>query len=312
MHDSPRRGLAVGFFDGVHLGHRAILAGAGAVLTFRTHPLALLAPTRAPKMLMDADTRLAAIRGCGVGSVTALDFTPEFARLSPEDFAARHLAGRGPIRCGANWRFGADGAGDAAFLRRLGFEVEVVPAVEVGGETVSSTRIRAALSDGRLEAATAMLGRPWTFRGRVVAGKGEGRALGFPTVNLVPVEEPPLARGVYAVRLGGVPALANWGVAPTFGDRAWTSPVLEVHFPQGDVPAITEEATVVFERFLRPERRFPNLAALRRAIESDLASLAMTRVPGVSPHWEQPECSRISNASAVGKFPLPLATTCVV
>jgi len=272
MHDTPRRGLAVGFFDGVHLGHRAILAGADEALTFRVHPLSVLAPAHAPKLLMDLDARLAAIRAAGVEKVTALDFTADFARLSPDAFAERYLAGRGVVRCGTNWRFGAKGAGDAAYLKRLGFEVEVVPAVVRSGEAISSTRIRAALSEGRVDEAEAMLGRPWVFRGRVVQGKGAGRSLGFPTVNLVPFEPPPLARGVYAVEVGGVCALANWGVAPTFGDCAWAQPVLEIHFPSGLKSAFAAECPVevVFRRFLRPERRFPDLAALKSAIASDV------------------------------------------
>ncbi|MBO7683262.1 MAG: bifunctional riboflavin kinase/FAD synthetase, partial [Kiritimatiellae bacterium] len=121
--------LAVGFFDGVHLGHQAILRGAGAALTFRSHPLSVLAPGRAPKLIMGLEERLAAIGECGVKDVVALDFTPELADMEPADFL-RLAAERHPfasLRCGANWRFGRGGAGDAAWLRARGVPVEVAP-----------------------------------------------------------------------------------------------------------------------------------------------------------------------------------------
>ena len=175
MRSADFQSVAVGFFDGVHLGHQAILKGADAALTFRNHPLAVLSPDRAPRLLMDAEERLAAIRACGVGEVVALNFTPEFARLSPEEFLA--MAGitrKVKVRCGDNWRFGRGGAADATWLRAHGYSVEVIPAVEYRGEAVSSTRIRAALERGEVEDACAMLGRPFEVRGEVFAGKGEG------------------------------------------------------------------------------------------------------------------------------------------
>ena len=142
------------------MGHQAILKGAEAALTFRNHPLAVLSPDRAPRLLMDAEERLAAIRSCGVGEVVALNFTPEFARLSPEEFLAMAgISKETKIRCGANWRFGRGGAADATWLRAHGYSVEVVPAVEYCGEAVSSTRIRAALERGDLQRAQEMLGR---------------------------------------------------------------------------------------------------------------------------------------------------------
>lgn len=275
MRSADFQSVAVGFFDGVHLGHQSILKGAEAALTFRNHPLAVLSPDRAPRLLMDAEERLAAIRSCGVGEVVALNFTPEFARLSPEEFLA--MAGitrKVKVRCGDNWRFGRGGAADATWLRAHGYSVEVIPAVEYRGEAVSSTRIRAALERGEVEDACAMLGRPFEVRGEVFAGKGEGSRLGYPTVNLKPSSlNIRLPLGVYAVEAGGVRAVANYGFAPTFGERAWEEPVVEVHFLR-QAPDVQGDgfAEVKLLRFLRPERRFDSPDALKAQIARDCAT----------------------------------------
>lgn len=276
-----RTGVAVGFFDGVHLGHRAILADAYAALTFRHHPLAVLAPARAPRLLMSSSARLAAIRATGVPQVVALEFDRTLAALPPEDFAARFLASlAGPgrtVRCGADWHFGRGGEGDAALLRRLGYRVEVVPDVVVAGGRVSSTRIRTTLEAGDVTAANAMLGRTYAVVGTVSTGKGRGRTLGFPTVNVVPdaadgAESVRLPLGVYVVDFDGRPALANYGLAPTMGAESWSRPVLEVHIPDvTEFPCETgRRVSVGLVRFLRPERRFASEADLARQIAADL------------------------------------------
>ena len=271
--------VAVGFFDGVHLGHRAILSGADVALTFRNHPLSVVAPERAPRLLMDFDARVAAIRACGADEVRAFDFTPEFARLEPDEFL--RIAGISPgttVRCGANWRFGRGGAGDAEYLRARGIDVVVAPYVFHGGERVSSTRIRAALERGEIEDANAMLGRPFSARGVPFSGKGEGSRLGCPTLNLrLDSLEIRLPRGAYAAEIGGSRAVVNWGVAPTFGERAWEKPVLEAHFlglpPDGVGKSRSGNAdsgiTVEFLRFLRPERKFDSFDALKAQIARD-------------------------------------------
>jgi len=278
MRDATRSGLAVGFFDGVHLGHQAILRRASAVLTFRNHPLSLLAPEKAPRLLMSAESRIAAIRACGVEKVTALDFTPELAAMSADDFIDRYIAcGEGceGVYCGENWRFGRGGAGDASLIRSRGMRVEVVPYAEYRGERISSTRIRGAIEAGAIEDANLMLGRKWSVEGRPFKGKGLGAGLGFPTVNLkldgVALR---LLRGVYAVEVCGAVAVANYGVAPTFGDGAWESPVLEVHFP-GGLPKGADacELQVGFLRFIRRERKFASVDELRRQIASDCEAL---------------------------------------
>ena len=273
--------LAIGFFDGVHLGHQAILRGADGALTFRNHPREVLDPGRAPRLIMSVEDRIAAIEACGVGDVAVLDFTEELANMPPRMFAEllkRRLGDRlSAVRCGENWRFGKDGAGDADFLRAAGVDVEVVPYAEYKGEKISSSRIRACLEQGELEDASAMLGRRYAIRGTRVGGKGLGRTLGFPTVNLRLQTSGPqlnLPFGVYEVEMEGCRGIANYGLAPTMGTRAWKEPVLEVHLLYGQ-PSSSASASISVSllRFLRPERKFDSLAELRRQIAEDCDSV---------------------------------------
>jgi len=269
--------VAVGFFDGVHRGHRAILEGADVALTFRNHPLSLLAPERAPRLMMSPADREAAIRACGVSTVVSLDFTRELADMSPEDFAARYLRARS-VRCGENWRFGRGGSGDAALLRKMGVEVTVVSYAEYDGDRISSTRIRAALESGDVVSANAMLGRRFSVEGAVTSGKGVGGKLGFPTVNVAvgAPDDPPmvrLPRGVYEVEWRGLRGVANFGVAPTMRERAWSRPVLEVHF--AEPPPQAQEMKVELIRFVRPEREFQSVEDLRRQIAADCAIIGV-------------------------------------
>ena len=273
--------LATGFFDGVHLGHREILRGATAALTFLNHPSGVLSPGLETPLLMDARSKIAAIKACGVEKVWAIEFTEEVAAVPPERFLEGAVPGFplkaadiAKVKCGMDWRFGAGGKGDAGLLRSLGVEVEEVPYAEYKGERISSSRIRKALQGGRVGDANAMLGRRWTFRGRVSAGKGEGTKIGFPTVNIVPSRALPIGRGVYAVESRGVPAVANFGLAPTFGERAWKEPVLEVHFLSAPPPAENGEMEIEFVSFIRGEKAFSSPAELARQIEVDIAASA--------------------------------------
>ena len=267
--------LAVGFFDGVHVGHRRILAGATSALTFKNHPSSVLLPGETPPLLMSFGDRIASIRECGVSYVIALDFTRELADISPAEFA-RRLKGLAvsKIRCGANWRFGRGGEGDAEFLREAGFDVEVVPFAMYKGDPVSSTRIRNAIAAGEIEDANAMLGSPWRVVGRVEPGKGFGRKIGWPTVNLH-LEDflPRLPFGVYEVESCGERAVANWGLAPTMGERAWKAPVLELHFKNAAPQSDDVLMPVSFIRRLRPEIKFDSLDALRAQIAADCAAV---------------------------------------
>lgn len=273
--------VAIGFFDGVHLGHQAILAGADVALTFENHPLSFLAPERAPRLIMSWTEKAQTIRDLGV-HVTAIDFDADVAGWSPERFLEM-LKGYATdwsdelkipaeplrIRCGANWRFGKGGAGDAALAQAHGIETTVVPYAEHKGGPISSTRIRKALEAGELEDAAAMLGRPFAVRGTAFAGKGLGRGLGYPTLNLNLDLNLRLPRGVYAVTAGGVRGVANFGLAPTMGERAWTEPVLEVHFLEP--PPVEAPSAVELRRYLRPERRFATLDELQAQIARDCA-----------------------------------------
>lgn len=279
--------LAVGFFDGVHLGHLRILGtmleraravgATPAVLTFREHPLAVLAPAKAPPLLMTCADRLAFLAARTGGRIVALDFDRALAAVPAGDFAESlrvRFPGLDRIFCGANWHFGADGRGNAALLRACGFDIVVVPFAEYRGVKISSTRVRLAVQRGELDAAAAMLGRPFTMCGPVVKGKGLGRSLGFPTANLVPAPGlvlPPF--GAYSVRVDGRGyGVANLGLAPTLGDRAWTLPTLEVHFFDDPGDLSGSALAVEFLRFLRPERRFDSLEALRVQLARDLAA----------------------------------------
>jgi len=274
--------LAVGFFDGVHLGHRRILAQADAALTFLNHPATVFAPDRVPPLIMPTAARLAAIGDALGGSmadrVRALPFTAELAAEPPEAFAAR-LRREYPdlktVFCGPNWTYGAGGTGTAETLRAAGFHVVTVPFVVLDGAPVSSTRIRIALASGRLDEANALLGRPYAVTGTTFSGKGVGRTLGRPTVNLrLPEGLVQLPLGVYAVQTPLGPGVANYGRAPTLGERAWPEPVLEVHLldapENGSVPA---ELAVSFTRFIRPEQTFPTLAALQEQIARDVSTV---------------------------------------
>lgn len=277
MHDSTRQGAAIGFFDGVHLGHQRILSNARVAITFHNHPLSVLAPDKAPRLIMTFGERERAIRDCGVEDVVALDFTPDFAELEPEEFARRFLSER-TIFCGANWRFGKANRGDSALLDSLGYKTIVSPFAVFDGQRISSSRIRAAIEDARIEEANAMLGRPWRVTGRVVSGKGLGRTIGFPTVNLMLDElRLHLPTGVYIVEADGERAVANWGTAPTMREDAWTRNVLEVHFISSAPSQIPASMRIAFLKFLRHEQTFPDITSLKSQIASDISAARVYR-----------------------------------
>ena len=276
--------LAIGFFDGVHLGHRKLIGemmkrarekGARSVVyTFREHPASVLLGGRfAPALLLSANQRIAAIKSLGVDEVAAVHFTPSLAALPPEKFAEslkRRFPGLDTVFCGANWNFGAGGKGNAAYLRKLGVRAKVVPYAMRGGKPVSSTRIRAAIAEGDLPLAASLLGRPYAVSGRVVSGKGVGRKIGFPTVNVEPDFPGPLPRGAYSVDTPAGRAVANFGLAPTMGSRAWESPVWELNFPGGLAASLPKRFSFSLREFIRPERKFATVAELRAAIAADI------------------------------------------
>ena len=285
MRDAAFQSLAVGFFDGVHLGHQAILKGADAALTFSNHPLTVLAPEKAPRLIMSVEERVAAIKACGVGEVTVLDFTPELAEMSAAEFVREHLLvakgrkGAQRIRCGENWRFGKGGEGNAEWLRTKGIDVEVAPYVEYKGERISSSRIRRCLENGEIEDANAMMGRRFQVSGFRFQGKGLGGEIGYPTVNLkLETLNLKLPLGVYEVEVEGQKAVANYGFAPTMGDKAWTRPVMEIHLLGEGAEDVRHETidavSVALVRYIRPERRFETIDDLQRQIAADCATIA--------------------------------------
>ena len=281
MRDAALQSLAVGFFDGVHLGHQVILKGADAALTFRNHPLAVLAPEKAPRLIMSVEERVAAIRACGVKDVTVLDFTRELAEMPAEEFVASFLKRSGDrfpvLRCGANWRFGRGGEGSAEFLRGMGIEAIVVPYAEYKGERVSSSRIRRCLENGEIEDANAMMGRRFKVQGSRFKGKGLGKEIGYPTINLeLPTLNLELPFGVYEVEVEGRKAIANYGLAPTMGDKAWNSPAFEIHILHSTPTPSTytsNSAEVEFVRFIRKEMKFDSVEDLKRQIAADCATI---------------------------------------
>ena len=221
--------LAIGSFDGVHQGHRALLdrvvreAGelgiAPAVLTFEPLPRELLFPDRAPPRLSSLPARLHAFAEAGIEIAYLCRFNRAFAALTPQEFSRllREMHGARRVLVGRDFRFGAKRAGDVALLaaegKRLGFEVETLATVEDGAERVSSTRVREALASGDLDLAARLLGRPYAICGRVVHGAKLGRNLGFPTANIALPPGSPLMTGVFAVRCTGAATRGLEGLA---------------------------------------------------------------------------------------------------
>ena len=275
----PAPSAAIGIFDGVHRGHRAILRNASTAITFDPHPLKVLRPAIAPPMLMPLHHRLEAISQCGIRTVWVIPFTRSFSRWSPERFVRDLLVrclGVRKVVVGRNFRFGAGRRGSVQTLKRLGrcygFEVHAVAPVRFQGERVSSGKLREWIRQGKLGRARRLLGGPAIVTGRVTRGSGRGRKLGFATAN-VKVESgllPPV--GVYAVRaaVGGRwhRGMANIGFRPTFSPSA-ASPLLEVHLFGLSRPLYRKSLEVEFVRRLREERRFASPEALARQLAID-------------------------------------------
>lgn len=281
--------VSVGVFDGVHLGHRAILranverarelGARSVVVTFRDHPKAVLLG-RAPRTLTSLEHRLELFRRAGIDHTLALTFDDELRRVPAADFARTWLAGRLAARklvLGFDSKFGRGREGTPEHLRELGYDVEVVPEVVVGGRPVSSTAIREAVELGDLRGAANMLGRPVAVYGDVVAGDAIGRTIGFPTANLDLHHELFPPPGVYACRvrradpsLDGCPAVTNIGFRPTLaGERPKTARI-EVHLLDFSGDLYGEFLEVEFEALLRGEVRFASLEELQAQIALDV------------------------------------------
>ncbi|MCB1931993.1 bifunctional riboflavin kinase/FAD synthetase [Accumulibacter sp.] len=282
--------LTIGNFDGVHLGHRALLARltaaaakAGlpaAVLTFEPHPREFFAPQSAPPRLSTLREKLELLADDGVELTYVCHFNARFAGLSAEVFIERVLVGALRVRhliVGDDFRFGTRRSGDFALLReagdRLGFQVEAMDSVTLEGERASSSAVRDALQDGRLEHAARLLGRPYSIDGRVVRGDQIGRQLGFATANIrIKHERPPL-QGVFAVEVKGLPGgphrgAANLGYRPTANQVA--RPLLEVHLFDFAADIYGAHLNVRFLHKLRDEMKFPDFDALKAQIANDV------------------------------------------
>jgi riboflavin kinase/FMN adenylyltransferase len=274
--DAERRSrqLAIGVFDGVHVGHRRVIDGADTVLTFEPHPLRVLHPDAAPKLIMPFAIKRDVIEGLGVAELIVIPFDEEFSSIPAEDFCSQILVQKLDARSvsvGENFRFGAKARGDPQMLASHDeFETRVVPLVEVDGEIVSSSRVRSLVAAGEVEAATRCLGAPFLLEGTVVAGDERGRKLGFPTANIVPSDD--LVRpghGVYAAFADGRPAAVNVGVRPTF--ETGRGLLVEAYLIDYDGDLYGRTLRIAFISRLRGERRFSGVEELIAQMHRDVA-----------------------------------------
>ncbi len=284
--------LAIGVFDGVHLGHQAVIRravadaahaqGTAVVVTFDPHPVRVLRPENAPRLLTSTPHKIALLKELGVTHLLIIPFDRGFAATPPEDFVKALAAACRPLKeicVGHSWSFGKGRAGNLQLLDRigneLGFEEVGIPAVTVDGEIVSSTLIRAAVERGDLDKAGRLLGRRFSILGTVKHGHHLGHQLGFPTANLSAHKEQYPPNGVYAVkaRLAGETELrdgvVNIGVRPTVENEGVR--LLELHLFDFEGDLYGKDVEVIFHRFLREEKRFPSLEALKAQIACDVS-----------------------------------------
>ena len=286
--NAPPSVVAQGTFDGIHLGHQAVIRTAVAraqalaiqsvALTFDPHPAAVLRPAEAPPEILPLDERLESIAALGADVALVIPFTLPFSRVEAEAFVREILVGLLKARevvVGFNHTFGRGARGNATFLAEvtapLGVRVHVMPPLKVGGIVVSSSAVREALREGDVRRAASLLGRPYTIRGRVSRGAERGRLLGFPTANIAPPSPWLLASGVYAGRAGwdrgSALAVINVGVRPTFDESGL---VVEAHLLDVSGDLYDRVLTLTFQARIRDEMRFPSVEALRSRIDEDV------------------------------------------
>jgi riboflavin kinase/FMN adenylyltransferase len=268
----PRR-IAVGEFDGVHLGHREVIRGSDTVLTFDPHPLRVVRPEAAPRLLTSLEVKAELIARLGVQELVVIPFSNGFARQSPQEFIDEVLVrrlGATTVSVGENFRFGHLAAGDPALMAADDrFETRIVPLVEVDGEIVSSSHIRGLVLAGEVETAARFLGAPFQMRGEVVRGEQVGRQLGFPTANIVPDEALVYpGHGVYVARANGDCAAVSVGVRPTFGTGRGV--LVESYVLDRQIDLYGQMLTVEFLTRLRGERRFDSVDALVEQMHRDV------------------------------------------
>jgi riboflavin kinase / FMN adenylyltransferase len=284
----PASIVTVGTFDGVHVGHQAVLqylkdrakqqGGRSVVVTFNPHPREVVHGEEVP-LLTTVEERAEVLASFGIDRFVCIRFTPEFARLEAREFVEDILVGQVGLReivIGYDHGFGRGREGDRQLLVELGaqhdFAVDVIPAQVVSEHVVSSTQIRAALEAGDVATAAEMLGRPHSVEGTVVPGDGRGRGIGYPTANIVPTDSRKVlpARGVYAVHVevGGTSygAMANIGIRPTFGGDGLH---LEAHVFDFEGDLYGQTVRVSFRERLREEKRFASADELRAQLSRD-------------------------------------------
>ena len=283
-------GLAIGVFDGVHLGHQAVvrsLEGSVAALTFEPHPLAIIAPDRLPPRLTTLEQKLDLLRALGTVAVVAVKFDSDLRELSPAAFVdelGRIFPDLQHVAIGDSWTFGRNREGTAERLAELatahGFTVKAIAPVELNGAPVSSTRVREAILQRRFSDAARLLGRSYAITGKVIHGEGRGQSLGVPTANLAEVEQMLPPRGVYAVRtrIGDEKethaGVMNLGNRPTFTSNGIDS--LEVHLLDFKADLYGKNLELSDFTWLRDERRFPDVAALKAQLAEDIAQARLT------------------------------------
>ena len=270
---SGPRSVAIGTFDGVHLGHREVIRGSDTALTFEPHPLAILHPEATPKLVTSFPVKRDLIGGLGVEELVVIPFDREFASHSAEQFVADVLVGRleaERVSVGENFRFGKGAKGTPDFLRSHDeFETRVVPLVEVAGETVSSSHIRGLVAAGDVSQAAEFLGGPFLFEGEVVMGDRRGRELGVPTANIVPDDALVCpGHGVYAAWAHGFPAAVNVGVRPTF--ETGRGLLVEAHLVDFAGDLYGEVLRIAFIERMRGEKRFDSVDALVEQMQRDI------------------------------------------
>ena len=290
----------IGAFDGVHLGHQAVIRHLleksaefslpALIIAFEPLPREYFSPLQAPARIMSFWEKCRALEGLGVERLLRIRFNEQFRGMSAQEFVDNiFVAGLGVryVVLGDDFRFGAGREGDTNFIReqglRYGFEAGATSTVEIGGERVSSTRIREALENADFEAAEIMLGRPYSMSGRVIYGRQLGRSLGTPTANIELRRLRSPLSGVYVVEVsvGGLerlPGVANVGVRPTV-EPGTPQPILEVHILDFEGDLYGRQADIQFLEKLRDEQKFSGLEALKAAIQRDI-EVARNRVEG--------------------------------
>ena len=279
----------IGVFDGLHLGHQAIVRrvvqraretnGTGILLTFSPHPQKIISPADAPALLQSPEQKDDLLREMGLDILVRFPFSRQVSRFSPRRFVRDVLSSQGirEIHVGSNFRFGYARAGDFKTLeslgRKFGFDVHSIDSVRFRGQRVSSTVVRMLLGEGRVALCRRLLNRPYQILGTVVRGSGRGADLGFPTANLQPASELIPAPGVYVTRAtvnGAVfVGATNVGYRPTLDEPA-DQPVVETYLLDADCDLYGEFMTLDFWYRLRAEKRFPDLDALKRQLGCDV------------------------------------------